>query len=337
MPPHALIVNDDGPPSATSPYVLDLYQKLVARGLNVRVVLPSSQKSWSGTNYSVTSSRVRYWYYYPLRDNFLGTHPDTHLCWSHVRRKINTERGEIGEWVLVDGVPSTCTNIGLYTGEALLGGDAGPIDLVLSGPNFGRNTGTAFSISSGTLGGALSGSLCDVRSIAISFCHFMQDPPTLDKSRASGPALAPDAFDAMARLACEHTARLCEKLYDAWDTDTNVESYSINVPIAETLTQPSVYWTRIWSSRHEQLYPLPSDRDNEERVKPLGIDPKEPVDEDPACSYLAFRPNLSRAMCPSDPQPGTDAWAIHHGYISISRLVARFEHVEPGTRPPPQL
>lgn len=41
--PYALLVNDDGPPSKSSPYVLDLYQQLIGKGWRVRVVLPSSR------------------------------------------------------------------------------------------------------------------------------------------------------------------------------------------------------------------------------------------------------------------------------------------------------
>jgi broad specificity polyphosphatase/5'/3'-nucleotidase SurE len=66
MTPTLLLTNDDGPPHtkgylklntslpsllsfvAESPYVLGLYLKLKALGWNVKVVLPSSQKSWIG-------------------------------------------------------------------------------------------------------------------------------------------------------------------------------------------------------------------------------------------------------------------------------------------------
>ena len=290
--------------------------------------------------------------YYPLRDNFHGDHPGTRECWSHVRRPVNTERGEVGEWVLVDGVPSTCTNIGLFTGDALFGAEnADPIDLVLSGPNFGRNTGAAFSVSSGTLGAALAGSLCNIRSIALSFCHFMKDPPTLEKQSLAStlstktkssvvslpaPPLSPDAFAAMSHLACKYSVDICQQLLDAWDSDIHVQSYSMNVPIAETLKRPQVYWTRIWPSRHVQLYPQPSDPDVLPRVEPLGVEPKiKDDDDDPACAFLEFRPNLALAMCPPEPEPGTDVWAISNGNISISRLVASFGQVEPGPRPPP--
>lgn len=250
--------------------------------------------------------------------------------------------------MLVDGVPSACTNIGLFTGNELFGEAwAGPIDVVISGPNFGRNTGTAFSISSGTLGAALAGSLCDTRSIAISFCHFKQEPPTLEARRQSGPSgvqrsgapsLTPDAFDALSHLACTHSVRLCEQLHDAWESDNDVQAYSINVPIAETLHEPHVLWTRIWSSRHTQLYPLPNEPDDASRIEPLGIAPKDDsCDDNTPCSYLAFRPNLARAMCPPEPEPGTDVWAITRGDISISRLLASFAQVAAGERPAPTL
>ncbi|KAK0198440.1 hypothetical protein F5146DRAFT_1019650 [Armillaria mellea] len=48
--PTVLLTNDDGPPNPRdSPYVFGLYQHLTQTlGWNVKVVLPSSQKSWIG-------------------------------------------------------------------------------------------------------------------------------------------------------------------------------------------------------------------------------------------------------------------------------------------------
>jgi len=307
---------------------------MVAAGWNVRVVLPSSQKSWSGTNYSVSSAHVRYWYYYPLKDNFLGSFPGTDACWSNTRRPIDYARGEVGEWVLVDGTPSTCTNVGLFTGDELFGVPC-TIDLVVSGPNFGRNTGTAFSVSSGTLGAALAGSLSSVRSVAISYAHFTKNPPTR-AGRVEGPALSRETFAALARRASGFCVQILQQLWDAWDQESDVQAYSINVPIAETLYEPRLYWTHFWHSRHVQLYPLPTAADGANRVLPSGV-PSSNVPVPSEGSYLAFRPNLVKAMCPDELEEGTDVWAVTHGYISISRVVASFSQTGAYDRPLPKI
>jgi tubulin--tyrosine ligase len=52
------------------------------------------------------------------------------------------------------GTPSTCANIGLH----YIAGET-PFDLVISGPNFGRNSSTVFTLGSGTIGGAMEAAL----------------------------------------------------------------------------------------------------------------------------------------------------------------------------------
>lgn len=240
----------------------------------------------------------------------------------------------MGEWVLVDGVPSTCANIGLYTGDELLGPLDAPVDLVISGPNFGRNTGTAFSVSSGTLGATMAGALSGVRGIAISFCHFKTHPPTLD-GRTDAPPLTREEFQDMALLACRLSVRLCGELWDAWTTDADVQVYSLNVPIAHTLQRPEVHWTSVWHSQHGAYYVMPSQDEGPPQSTPSGIEPKDTLDEDPACAYLHFRPDLSKSMTPPGLQDGTDIWAITRGAISISRLLARFAEVPAMGRPAP--
>ena len=59
---------------------------------------------------------------------------------SHERRPLRPEDGEAQEMVLLNSTPATCTSIGLhnlYPGE---------IDLVITGPNVGRNSSTAFAM-----------------------------------------------------------------------------------------------------------------------------------------------------------------------------------------------
>jgi tubulin--tyrosine ligase len=82
----------------------------------------------------VIHEEVPLYYYYPQ-------HPDGYASEkSDVRRAL--KQNERKEWILLGGTPATCSSVGLrnlYPGK---------IDLVVSGPNFGRNTSSAFALSS---------------------------------------------------------------------------------------------------------------------------------------------------------------------------------------------
>lgn len=195
--------------------------------------------------------------YYPIAGNDKGSHADTAASWSDTRRPIDRARGEVGEWLLVDGVrifglqtPSTCTNIGIFAAHALLGEDE-RIDLVISGPNLGRNTGSAFCVSSGTVGAALSGALCGCKGISISFGHFVTAPPSLLPGRTE--PLTPDEQTLARKRALAHSVSLVQQLWNKWDQNTQV--YTINVPLCDTLEVPEVRWTRIWQSKHGPVRP----------------------------------------------------------------------------------
>lgn len=237
--------------------------------------------------------------------------------------------------------PSTCTNVGLFTGNDLFDTpDAEPISLVISGPNFGRNTGTAFSVSSGTLGAALAGSLSGVRGIAISYGHFATAPPTL-LPRENVPKLSPEACTEMTAMATHCCTSIVQQLWDRWDSDADVRVYSINVPLAETLRQPTVCWTRVWESRHAKLYAVPQ-LDSAGAASPA-VPPGAATDTTSTHTrgvFLDFKPNVAGALRPGAGVPleeGTDVWAICNGYIGIARFVAGFTQVDSGSIPPPTL
>lgn len=330
--PKVLLVNDDGPPSTSSPHVLGLYEELIALGWDVSVVLPSFQKSWGSMQFSLQGP-VAYWYYYPLKDNFDGKHADTAESWSATRRPINRERGEIAEWILLDGSPTTTCNSGLFNQNAFFGETAAereapaktatPFDLVVSGPNFGRNTGTAFALSSGTLGAAMAASLAGVKSIAVSYGHFMANPPTfVDRSKARGPGLEPAELHNVAAQANQFTANLIQRLYINWHQEPDVGTYSINVPLCETLSNPEVVWTRIWENRYGPLFA--ADTTAKYPAPPAPQPATAPKPE----KVLHFAPNMASFLGPEKLQEGTDVWAIMNGFISITRLRPNFMEVD---------
>ncbi|CBQ70040.1 conserved hypothetical protein [Sporisorium reilianum SRZ2] len=331
-PLKVLLVNDDGPPSASSPHILGLYEELTALGWEVSVVLPSFQKSWGSMQFSLQGP-VAYWYYYPIKDNFDGKHAGTAGSWSATRRPIDRQRGEMAEWVLIDGSPTTASNSGLFNQNAFFGATpaereapastATPFDLVVSGPNFGRNTGTAFALSSGTLGAAMAASLAGVRSIAVSFGHFTANPPTLaDRSRARGPALTPTALRHTASSANKLTASLIARLHAHWTHEPAVGCYSINVPLCETLTAPEIVWTRIWENRYGPLFAAESTATYGAPPAPQPASAPQPV------NVLHFAPNMGALLGPNRLQAGTDVWAIMNGYVSVTRLRANYMQVD---------
>lgn len=135
------VTNDDGPPSnQSSPYVHSLIHSLQSAGHVVSVVLPHVQRSWIGKAHLIGAA-VKPTYFRP------GTlHKDDGTTHEFPRGHIDGEDDEDGdEWVLIDSTPASCVQIGLYHFFQ----ERGPIDMVVSGPNYGRNS-TGWSSSSHT-------------------------------------------------------------------------------------------------------------------------------------------------------------------------------------------
>lgn len=122
--------------------------------------------------------------------------------------------------VIRNGTPASCAQLGLYN----LFTERAPIDLVISGPNHGRNASTIYNLSSGTVGGALEAVFCSKRGIAISFGSKDPQPD--------------DIIAAAARLA----VRVVQHLYENWDE--RVELYNINVPMVLDVEERPVLYTR---------------------------------------------------------------------------------------------
>ncbi|CAE7125769.1 unnamed protein product [Rhizoctonia solani] len=326
-PIRVLITNDDGPPAKDSPYVLGLYLELKKLGWDVRVVLPASQKSWIGKAY-VIRDVIHGQYFYPKEDG-TGEKCD-------VPRPL--EPGEVGEWILLEGTPATCANIALhnlYPGE---------IDLVVSGPNFGRNTASAFTLSSGTIGAAMSAAISRMRSIALSYGTFHHPSPA--KYNAPAHALA---------------GRIIKRLWENWGTDKDglrlneVDLYNVNIPMM------SYYNPRLFKPQNE----------NNEKISRAGPDAPPSTNTTPAQPNVPLHnplqqgsqngsltpnqsistPNPHRIHTPSIPAHlqrselvftfspemqnlvsppldkvpyGTDTWAVHHGKASVTPMRAAF-------------
>ncbi|KAG5951444.1 hypothetical protein E4U57_006914 [Claviceps arundinis] len=214
---HILVTNDDGPPSPhSSPYIHCLVKHLRDAGHVVSVCVPHTQRSWIGKAHMIGQT-LKPLYFTPST-NVHG--PDTEGSTHHL--PTTTPALLDDEWVLIDGTPASCVQIGLYHYFQ----HKGPIDLVVSGPNYGRNTTSVFALSSGTLGAALEAAVCRRKSIALSFAFF---------TRQHDPVII--------EAACRHSVRVLEALYKQWPTDGSADLYSVNVPLVEGVEDHKTLWS----------------------------------------------------------------------------------------------
>jgi 5'/3'-nucleotidase SurE len=138
-----------------------------------------------------------------------------------ITRHLPSTVASADEWVLIDGTPASCVQIGLYHFFQ----DKGPIDLVISGPNYGRNTTSVFALSSGTLGAALEASVCRKKAVALSFAFFTRNHDPL-----------------IIEGACRHSIKVIEALYKQWPTDGSTDLYSVNIPLVEGVEGNKTLW-----------------------------------------------------------------------------------------------
>ncbi|KAI8898656.1 survival protein sure-like phosphatase/nucleotidase [Globomyces pollinis-pini] len=211
--PTLLISNDDGPPSTKSPFLIPFLDCLTKLGWNYKVVIPNCQKSWISKGFHI-EEEVLISYYNPKTGD------------------ISSKQSE-GDWILLNATPAACVNIALhhlFVNE---------IDLVVTGPNLGRNTGNASALSSGTIGGALEGVVCGVRSIALSFGYFGYET-IKEENRVL--------------QACNASAHLIHQLWNHWNTIPEPpQLFNINVPLIAVPFE-GYEWCQFYNGGYSSLY-----------------------------------------------------------------------------------
>jgi tubulin--tyrosine ligase len=199
--------------------VHSLVQSLQSAGHTVSVILPHQQRSWIGKAHIVGAS-VKPTYFRP------GTIHQEDGTTHHLPRGSNGDESEGDEWVLIDSTPASCVQIGLYHYFQ----ERGPIDVIVSGPNYGRNTTALFALSSGTIGAAMEGACCGKRSIALSYAFSSRNHDPVIIAEASG-----------------HSVKLIEYLCANWAD--GVDLYTVNVPLEPGVSQNKVLYTNMLDNR----------------------------------------------------------------------------------------
>ncbi|KAG6040066.1 hypothetical protein E4U41_001485 [Claviceps citrina] len=217
------------------------------------------------------------------------------------------------EWVLIDGTPASCVQIGLYHYFQ----HKGPIDLVVSGPNYGRNTTSVFALSSGTLGAALEAAVCRRKAIALSFAFFTRDH-----------------VPAIIEAACRHSVRVLEALYKQWPADGSADLYSVNVPLVEGVEHHKTLWSDMlqnyWKegSCFEEVEGAAGDPDEEEeriRAGEVGSGAGAETSKDRRHKHFKWAPRLADVYQSVELSgPGMDGRIVREGNTCITPLKANF-------------
>jgi tubulin---tyrosine ligase len=217
------------------------------------------------------------------------------------------------EWILVDGTPASCAQIGLHH----MFKDKGPIDLLLSGPNYGRNTTALFSLSSGTIGGAMEGAVNGVKSIALSYAFDSREH-------------IPEIIAAASRVS----TKLVEKIMSEWPED--VDLYSINVPLREGVENAKIMYTEMipnrWTnSSFTELPGTATDADPQKEEQKIRNGEAKNVGTKPAGnrSHMTFKwsPSFADVKRSVENAKEGDGWAVSQGIVSVTPLKANFWHL----------
>ena len=249
LPRGILLTNDDGPPGKYAPFLLPFTRTLKRRLATLHtqssspastlpppalfVCTPSDQQSWVGkaiTRFAQVKAHTNY----PPPSAAAAV--DTAVPSVPEAAYVTSDGTDVGLWATVDGTPSTTANVALHTLAPF------PIDLCISGPNLGRNTGRSFVLSSGTVGAAMECAFAGVRSVALSFAYF-------DRLSSYGVEVV--------ECACEVAVDVVLRLWDEWGS--GVELYNINVPLGCTRDVP-VYHTHLLQDHYGAIYAPASHR-----------------------------------------------------------------------------
>ncbi|ODV62092.1 putative tubulin tyrosine ligase [Ascoidea rubescens DSM 1968] len=300
---HVLLTNDDGPPNdITSPYIRFLVDAVDEyTDWDLSICLPSVQKSWIGKAYfagkNLTASFI-----YPTNiknsNSFNGPFalPDSSFRKTHK------------EWALIDSTPAACADIGVN----YLYKDKGPVDLVISGPNYGRNTTALYALTSGTIGAALEATLIGKKSIAVSFAFESND---IDEH--------------IIKYASKISVKLIEHLYNSWPNDNSTELYSINIPLIETLNKSEIVYAPILGNKWHSVFtafdqePRPGFKEDAVMIKDDPID----IIDGSIVNQLQFRwdPDYNEVHKTVSESNGiNDGIVLAQGNIAVTPLRANF-------------
>lgn len=233
---HVLLTNDDGPlDDQHCPYIKYLVDEINENtDWDLSIVVPNQQRSWIGKAHfagkTLTTSYI-YTKYSTGTDN-----PNLNDFIGPFKTRQNMDK-EYQEWCLLDSTPAACADIGIHHLYAKK--KSRPVDLVISGPNFGKNSGNLYILTSGTIGAAMEAVTHGVKAIALSYAfeNLNHDYKVLKE-------------------AAKISLKLIKKLYKQLKVEPDIDIYSINIPLIDSLKlgQTEIHYAPILKNYWESIY-----------------------------------------------------------------------------------
>ncbi|WPK24265.1 hypothetical protein PUMCH_001532 [Australozyma saopauloensis] len=285
---HVLLTNDDGPlDDKLCPYMKYFVDEIKrATDWKVSIVVPDQQRSWIGKAHFAGKQ---------LTTTYIYTQDSTETPNSEInkfegpfeKRQAHLESQGFQEWCLVDSTPAACADIGIHH----LDSSYGPVDLVISGPNFGKNSGNLYMLASGTIGAAMEAVTHGTKAIALSY-EFRSLKHSFDVLKEAS------------KISVKLVAHLAQRL----DEFPEIDLFSVNVPLISSLNLETtkIKYAPILENRWTSIY------------KPMGD------------GKYAWAPRFDHvAEHGLQSEIHTDSRVLIEDGISVTPLKAAFRSIEP--------
>ncbi|ODV81705.1 TTL-domain-containing protein [Suhomyces tanzawaensis NRRL Y-17324] len=242
---HVLLTNDDGPlDDRACPYMKYLVDEINTNtNWDLSIVVPNQQRSWIGKAHFAGKTLTTSYIY--TQESTSGSSADGVNKFDGPFNTPQHRGPEWQEWCLVDSTPAACADIGIHhlysqTKEK-------EIDLVLSGPNFGKNAGNLYVLTSGTVGAAMEAVTHGKKAIALSYSFN-----------------SPHHDHQVLKEAAHISVKLVTKLYNQLKELKDIDIFSVNVPLVKSLKlgQTKIRYAPILENYWKSIY-APSEELNE--------------------------------------------------------------------------
>ncbi|EGW30765.1 uncharacterized protein SPAPADRAFT_155983 [Spathaspora passalidarum NRRL Y-27907] len=236
---HVLLTNDDGPLNDNHcPYMKYLVDEInSSTDWDLSIVIPDQQRSWIGKAH-FAGKTVSASYIYTTHSTSAPTDQINSYLGPFNRPETKYHNDPAyQEWCLINSTPAACADIGIH--HLYSHTKNKPIDLVISGPNFGKNSSNLYILASGTVGAAMEAVTHGVKAIAVSYAFNNMDHD----------------FHIL-KEAAKISVKLIQKLYAELQASEEIDLFSINVPLIDSLKLGStkIHYAPILKNTWKSIY-----------------------------------------------------------------------------------